>query len=1649
MVQAEGETVLFSVETKTVNGQILYENTSLPLLPGDTVYTLLDRVDTEESTITVVKDGEMISAISGFDSGGVYGSQSGWMVSVNNDSSTWPLPPLQNGDRVRWCYTVKDYGSDIILMDLIEELQDKTALAEIKLLEPDPFPGDDGTKLTALTTAYNNAQNQLAEIDSKAPEGNYKAYLDSVVVSGPESQMQIMTDLIKKLDCALLGEAYVPVTGALIESVGDPSEYRDDSPYRFQAVLEPANATNQTVFWRVTPITGSGIIDDQGNFYPLSTGQVTVEVLHSDKDDGQTPLDTKTINIVHIPTAAEIVQTAKENVVSYYKTDQEGVLEDWWELVAIYAAGENLEDYILPLKPQTATWPTDYAGLLFGELAKGRKQAEWALELADKQTDQGHFGITYPNQQAWAILTLDRMETVYNTDLALSYLLSYQLPDGGFGYSTSDPAGDPDLSAMVALALAPHAASNEQVATALEELKNFFINSQTPTGGYVSWGSENAATIATVIMGLTAMGENPAEFAHPVSNKTPVDALLAYQLDNGAFKHNATDTTANAFATKQAAIALMDLGSGVSTLGTLIQNNQEYLIASVSIHSANAYPVQEQVTVPYNATFEVAANKAWEKAVNGTEFIPANYTFVTNGIQELSTTQLTVAENTLSLMENTLTLIAAFDREEVSAAQKEAITLTLTGTPVGGGDNLPIANATITVNGQDYSGYPNKTNSDGKITLSFWESGSFTISAKSPETEVISKPVCTVSVATGTPYTRTVLVRVEGSGETIAYQKNLTLSCDGQKVLSAMDALKETLDTIPYVISGSYISSIASENAGHFGEDYDGWMYLINGQQPMVGADRQEISDGDELLFYYGGMSSTWYPLIQKDIQPDGSLHITFTAMVTEYDAYWNPVVSQKAITGATVMWDDSLYTTDDMGKVEIPSEQRTPGYHTLQISKYSLGGLPLVIRLAPDYTVLVEEQVTLTAQNPTADLTGVSYEVPIRVIIGELVQNPSLKLSSNVELPEISTEGGVSALWIAPNTIVTGESGWNGIFSLPQTKTVSLSEKTVYSAIEVGSGSNDLSFSRPVRIKIPGAAGKSIGAIDKNGALSEITTYLTFDTIEAAESCLSPASPYAMRISGDDVVIWTRTGAIFTAYTQIIPPPPQPDCVILSVYGYGGEVLLSPLQVVLQDGDTPFSILLRESGLLVEADGAYVSRIGSYGEFDYGENSGWMYQVDGVAPSSTAADAYFLENDQIVSWRYTADLGADIGSDYMSPIIEEAVTLRTERGIMTAEVAATIVKTADNTISAAIDQELIDHAINRAIEAKTDQDQQLGVLAVLDETKSDSKIRVSLEKEAFYTLKNNNIAYLTIESQGAKIKLDQKTITALYNQSVGQTIFSIDPSTKTQELGQFEITISTGDNQVQSLTKENILLALAHSLDSMETSGSMAIFRLEDGKKHPILNSKYEDGWMLFEMKEGGMYQITSQSAPFFDTQSHWGSDNVNFLYGRELVSGKSPEFFAPDDSLTRAEFLKILYGICDMEQKEEAVGETGFADILPSDWYAPYVVWGAKEGIVLGIGDGKFAPNEAITREQVALILEKAAAVFERELIQTSIEHEDFVDRSDISTWARDAVAHMKNAGIILGRENNQFNPLDTTTRAEGAAMLRRFIENPLLLD
>lgn len=212
----------------------------------------------------------------------------------------------------------------------------------------------------------------------------------------------------------------------------------------------------------------------------------------------------------------------------------------------------------------------------------------------------------------------------------------------------------------------------------------------------------------------------------------------------------------------------------------------------------------------------------------------------------------------------------------------------------------------------------------------------------------------------------------------------------------------------------------------------------------------------------------------------------------------------------------------------------------------------------------------------------------------------------------------------------------------------------------------------------------------------------------------------------------------------------------------------------------------------------------------------------------------------------------------------------------------------------------------------------------------------------------------------------------------------------------------------------------------------------LIDGKYYATINSL-----------TNSTYALISNPVAFEDVAGHWAEKAVNEMGSRLVVSGISDEVYNPNQAITRAEFTTMMVRALGLP---EGRGATPFSDVRSSDWYSGAVLTALDYELISGYEDSTFRPQQQITREQAMVVIASAMEVTGiRD--QLSAQNADGVlqaydDATEVSLWARDNVAAVLQAGIIVGRSNSQLAPQDFMTRAEVAVIIQRLLEQSKLI-
>lgn len=252
-------------------------------------------------------------------------------------------------------------------------------------------------------------------------------------------------------------------------------------------------------------------------------------------------------------------------------------------------------------------------------------------------------------------------------------------------------------------------------------------------------------------------------------------------------------------------------------------------------------------------------------------------------------------------------------------------------------------------------------------------------------------------------------------------------------------------------------------------------------------------------------------------------------------------------------------------------------------------------------------------------------------------------------------------------------------------------------------------------------------------------------------------------------------------------------------------------------------------------------------------------------------------------------------------------------------------------------------------------------------------------------------------------------------------------------------------ETPITSLNGHTISVRLSYTPAKGEQTGNLYAVYVDDaGKVEWITKSSYDASLkaVVFETGHFSVYGVGYKNpAPAFtDIHNHWAADNILFAASRGLLSGTSDTTFSPNTGMTRGMFVTALGRLAGINPDSYKTGK--FTDVKADAYYAPYVNWAAQNDIVEGVTATTFTPDTNINREQMAVIMANYAKKLGYDLPKT-LQAVTFADNAQISSWAKNAVRTMQQAGILSGKNGNKFDPKGTVTRAEVATVLRRFVE------
>ena len=634
---------------------------------------------------------------------------------------------------------------------------------------------------------------------------------------------------------------------------------------------------------------------------------------------------------------------------NYYGGSQEHVLDDWEELAAVYAwlgggdysGGVDLSDYVLPDAGAGA-------GGLFQALMKGDADAAsvfaGSLVAGGAVIDPGSI-YTYA-LQVLALEAFNRSAGItpvaYDAGAAADRMLDAQEPTGGyldFGMPSYDTGG----MVLAALSL-PVFDSYPGIAEHRSDLASWIRAGQSASGAYQAFGADSANSTACVLFGFSASNEDLSTWT-----TSPAIGLVNNNIYNDAEGwFTGWSGPWDAFATKQAALALAEIETGESFYANVCLNSIGHMSLTLQVVKPDGSYVEKRITAAADASMDDLVSQAIDAPISG------GYDCYVDG-----TLVVAAADgDSILAVADAYDGIAYFSLEDSDVgAPRAAIpfggtaSFTLRQLTLADGTDVALGSIGVDVNGDGYSDLTATT--AGALSWTPVSAVTRLDALATHSDPVIYAPVRDISetvallpayidMASGGTQNKTVSVRIEGPAENILYYSAIDVVGSGEARLTAGDAVVKALEDAgkTYTYNAGYLSEVEGTFAGSMDPDfYDGWVYYMNGQ-PGSGLGSQVIDDDDEIIVYYGYFPGWGTDLVRLETEASGS---EVTLRVLKGDT---------PVEGVSVIWNGAALpgVTDASGTFRLTGVAADT--YTVQIAKVDAYGVPQIVRLPAGTTV-------------------------------------------------------------------------------------------------------------------------------------------------------------------------------------------------------------------------------------------------------------------------------------------------------------------------------------------------------------------------------------------------------------------------------------------------------------------------------------------------------------------------------------------------------------------------------------------------------------------------------------------------------------------------------------------------------------------------
>ncbi|MED4600747.1 S-layer homology domain-containing protein [Paenibacillus validus] len=323
--------------------------------------------------------------------------------------------------------------------------------------------------------------------------------------------------------------------------------------------------------------------------------------------------------------------------------------------------------------------------------------------------------------------------------------------------------------------------------------------------------------------------------------------------------------------------------------------------------------------------------------------------------------------------------------------------------------------------------------------------------------------------------------------------------------------------------------------------------------------------------------------------------------------------------------------------------------------------------------------------------------------------------------------------------------------------------------------------------------------------------------------------------------------------------------------------------------------------------------------------------------------------------------------------------------------------------------------------------------------------VAVPLAKDILAAAQSNGVAHVKVEFNGIGVALSPdafKGDTTLDVQNLDASVATAATDLPVASVVlDFTITV---DGKVVSTFSEPVQLSLPIKDASKFDKEKLTLAKIVDGAL-VIYGGMYDADTNQLTANRSGFssYTVVENNVTFDDTASvkTWAGRQIEVAAAKGIVEGRADKQFVPNDTVTRAEFAKMIINTFGLDVPNAA---ESFDDVNDSDWFKPYVASAVKHGLVNGRSEGQFDPNGKITRAEMATIAARALIAVKdlAPVADADAALKAFNDSASINASLKAGVALSASQGIIVGEEGGAFNPNANSTRAQAAVVIYRLL-------